>query len=54
MPQTQNSDLITLDASCTGCGKKMLITIPLHAVELEWVVTCPDCVAKRMSHGAHI
>ena len=41
------SDMIVLNLECDGCGRPLRVTIPLHAVEMDWSVTCPDCVEKR-------
>ena len=39
-------DTLKLKSPCVICGKPMLLTIPLHAVDMEWEVTCPECVKK--------
>ena len=37
------TDTITIAVSCEGCGKEMLLNIPLDRVEVEYTVRCPDC-----------
>ena len=42
-PQYETADTITLSLDCEGCGKQMLVTIPLDRVEIEYAIRCPDC-----------
>ena len=48
-PKWTNGDTIILNLDCDGCGLELRVTIPLHAVELVWSVTCPDCVKKSQA-----
>ena len=47
-PKWTHGDTIILNLDCDGCGLELRVTIPLHAVELVWSVTCPDCVKKEV------
>ena len=40
------SDRITLNLDCEVCGLPLRVTIPLHAVHMDWCVTCSDCVEE--------
>ena len=48
-PKWTHGDTIILNLDCDGCGLELRVTIPLHAVELVWSVTCPDCVKKSQA-----
>ena len=43
---TNDLNHVPLAVECWLCGRPMILTIPLSAVELGWAVTCPDCIAE--------